>query len=226
MKLNNRGMTLIELIVSFAILGVMSVSVFGIILTSTKTYTKMTSSVKLQYEAQLAMANIERHVQNCNYAISWGKADAASEDDKNELFIVNEDAEGKRTLKLLYLKTITDELFYGIDDLVGDFEKNENIQANPTFYLLAEHVDDIKVKLITATGADGLERVKQIQVTLIMSQNNIKYKSEKTIALRNKPLATYQWNLTHGGGGTGQVGNATPTPTPTPTPVENPDVGA
>ena len=195
MKLNNRGMTLIEMVVAFAILGVMSVSVYGIILTSTKTYTKMTSSVKLQYEAQLAMANIEKRIMNCNYAISWGQATATSEDDKKELFIVNEDTSGKKTLQVIYRKTITDELHYGTSALVGNFDNNENITSNLTFYLLSEHVDDIKMQLVTTTGDDGLLRVKQVKVTLTMKQNDITYTTQKTIALRNQPLGTYKWSM-------------------------------
>lgn len=212
MKLNNRGMTLIELIVAFAILGVMSVSVFGILLTSTKTYTKMTSSVKLQYETQLTMANIERRIMNCNEGITWGNATVTNDENKKELFLVNEE-NGKKTLQVIYHKNITDELYYGTGELTAEGS------LNLTFYLLAEHVDEMKVKLVTTVSPeDGLTYVKQVQLSLTMSQNNITYTGEKTIALRNQPSGDYQWKLSLGAGnGTVTKGDLMVTPTVEPT---------
>ena len=123
-----------------------------------------------------------------------------SEDDKKELFIVNEDTSGKKTLQVIR-KTIedesqpsTNELHYGAVE-IGNIENNDNVIANLTFDLLAEHVSDIKMQLVTTTGEDGLLRVKQVKVTLTMEQNNITYTIQKTIALRNQPLGTYRWTL-------------------------------
>lgn len=176
MKLNNRGMTLIEMIVAFAILGVVSVSIFSMMLTATKTYTNLTSTVKLQYEAQLAMANIERHIMNCNDGISW---DAAND----TLFIVNEEENNKKNLQVIYLKN--GELYYGENNL------SDEGSATLTFYLLAEHVTDMNMTLTPS----GSNETKQVQLELTLERNNKTYTGQKTIALRNKPSGKYVCTL-------------------------------
>ena len=185
MKLNNRGMTLIEMIVSFAILGVVSVAVFGMLLTATKTYTSLTTTIKLQYEAQLAMANIERHVVNCNEGIAWNSG-------QNALFIINEEG-GTKNLQVIYLDKTSNELYYGTQTL------NDDGQATLSFYLLAEHVDEMMVTL-TPSGSD---ETRQVQLELKMTRNNKTYTGKKTIALRNKPSGNYTCTLS------GAVGTAT-----------------
>ena len=172
MKLNNRGLTLVELIVSFAILGIVSVAVFGMLLTSTKTYTSLTTSVKLQYEAQLAMGNIERHILNCNKGLAWNSSD-------KELFIINEEGTNQK-LQVVYLDNTNgaNELYYGTETLDGSG------RAELRFYLLAEHVTGMNV---TFTTSDSNE-IKQAQLELTLTRNGKSYTSKKIIALRNKPL--------------------------------------
>lgn len=173
MKRNNRGMTLIEMIVAFAILGVVSVAIFSMMLTATKTYTNLTSTVKLQYEAQLAMANVERYMVNCNEGMYW---------DGKTLFLINEE-EGAQSLQVVYLKD--GELFYGSDELA-----NGSTSTLYT-YLLAEHVTGMNVA--TLTDAEGL--IRQAELTLTFQRNNKTYTGKKTIALRNKPSGKYTGTL-------------------------------
>ena len=187
MKLNNRGMTLIEMVVAFAILGVLSVAVFSMMLTSTKTYTKMTSSIKLQYETQVALANIESRISNCNRGITW-----KVENGREELFLVSGE-DNARSLEVIYLSGNQDKLYYG----TASFESTDM-----TFYLLAEHVASISVELLPTETVDGITKpakeIKQVKLTLTMEQNGVSYTGQKTIALRNRPSGEYDWTLTVG----------------------------
>ena len=185
MKLNNRGLTLIEMIVSFAILGVVSVAVFGMMLTSTKTYTSLTTSVKLQYEAQLAMANIERHILNCNDEISWNST-------QKTLFIINKEGDTK-TIEVFDLNGsgYADAISYGTKEI------GEDGTAEILSYLLAEHVEDLNVELIPSASGD----IAQVQLELKMTRNDKSYIGKKIIALRNKPSGSHNtWNINYTAG--------------------------
>ena len=168
MKLNNRGMTLVEMIVAFAILGLVSTSIFSMILTGTKTYTKLTNTVKLQYEAQLATANIEKRILNCNDAVSWS--------DANKSLILVED--GK--VNVAHWDSSSKKLYYGTAELVAEGT------TNVSMYLLVEHVTNFAVSMETVTeGSDTL--VQKVQFSVKLEHNDQVYTREKAVALRNLP---------------------------------------
>lgn len=168
MKLNNRGMTLIEMIVAFAILGIVSTSIFSMMLTGTKTYTKLTNTVKVQYDAQLASAKIEKQLFNCNEAIYW----------TTDQVVMVED----NTVHA-YCRNATDKtLYYGTGEL------NDEGKANLTMHLLAENVNSIAIanaKTVTEEGVGTF--VNYVQLQMELQRNDKTYTVEKTVSLRNKP---------------------------------------
>lgn len=186
MKQNNRGMTLIEMIVAFAILGIVSTSIFSMLLTGTKTYTKLTTTVKLQHQAQVATSNIERRILNCNGGLTY-------RDDQNALFIITEKPIGvtevQKDLQVVYLDESTGQLFLATKPNVAD-------GIIPLeFNLLAENVNSMTVTLDSNSG-----EVDRASLTLEFTKtdingNEIKQTLEKTIALRNHPSATYSCSL-------------------------------
>ena len=62
MKKDNRGVTLVELLISFAILGIVSAVIAGFITTSSNTYSTLTTEVNLQYESQMAMNQLQGYI--------------------------------------------------------------------------------------------------------------------------------------------------------------------
>ena len=71
MRKNNRGFTLVELIVSTAILGIIAVAASAFMVTGTRTYSSLNYTVRLQYEAQLAMAQLQEYTIDCTDGIAW-----------------------------------------------------------------------------------------------------------------------------------------------------------
>lgn len=190
MKLNNRGMTLVEMVVAFAILGIVSTSIFSMLLTGTKTYTKLTTTVKLQQQAQVATSNIERRILNCNGGLSY-----TSNEEQDVLFLINEktlaDNTVQKELQVVYLKKATNELYLSSPAVIS----GENISL--TFHLLADDVEKMPVTLYRNGAATEVDRVS-LSLELIKNDingNAIKQTLEKTIALRNHPSAQYTCNL-------------------------------
>lgn len=70
-KLNNRGFSLVELIVGIAILVIVSGAALGFMMTSTKTYKNVSDDVDLQEEAQIVMNQLETMVQNAGKGVNF-----------------------------------------------------------------------------------------------------------------------------------------------------------
>ena len=166
MKLNNRGMTLVEMIVAFAILGIVSASIFSMMLTGTKTYTKLTNTVKVQYDAQLASAKIEKNILNCNDAIYW----------TDNLIVMVQD----NTVHAYKLDTTTKTLSYGTETLDGEGK------ATLTMHMLAEYVESMRI-VSPATVSAG-EKVKYVQLNMYFKRNDKEYTMDKAVSLRNMPI--------------------------------------
>ncbi len=64
--LNNKGFTLVEMVVAFAILAVIMTTVTLVIGTSSNTYSKIATDINLQYESQLAMGQLQEYVIDCS----------------------------------------------------------------------------------------------------------------------------------------------------------------
>lgn len=78
-KLNNKGVTLVELIVSFALVGVAIIYFFQTLYTVKKVYAdarfETNDYIRKDYTLRIAKANIENNLQICNnneYCVSSG----------------------------------------------------------------------------------------------------------------------------------------------------------
>ena len=70
MKGNNKGFSLVELLVSFAILGVIS-AIIGIMMTSgSNMFAKNRARLNLQYKSQIVASQIHSYLQNCNGGVA------------------------------------------------------------------------------------------------------------------------------------------------------------
>ena len=97
MKCNNKGFSLVELLVSFAILGLISTMILGIVMSGTNMFNSNKKVLSLQYKSQVASAQIHSYLQNCD-------AGVASNDD-NLWLAEEEDADSGR----VYLFTKDDD---------------------------------------------------------------------------------------------------------------------
>ena len=168
LRKNNQGFTLTELIVSTAILGIVAVAASAFMIAGTRTYSSVNYSVRLQYEAQIAMAQLQEYTVDCTDGIAW-------DDNAKILYIVNgtdvhlfkyDPDPAKQTLS--YAK-------------VG--KADELNEGSISYNLAAEHITDMDVKL-----NEG-----QAEITLQMQRNSKTYSATQIIALRNRPAVANSW---------------------------------
>lgn len=92
MKHNNKGFTFVELIVGIVIFGLITAAAMGFLVTASKTYSSVNSSLSQRLETQLVLNQIEEYLIDCNGSLSFSTADKtlriANIDGGNEMVYV------------------------------------------------------------------------------------------------------------------------------------------
>lgn len=140
-------------------------------MTGTRTYANVNYSVRLQYETQLAMDQIQNYVMNCGAGAAWDS--------------------GSSTLYLISDKTY---VFQYSDEKIL-FGSGAIAQAAPQAGdVLAEHVKGFTVSFVPATVGETAGGAESVEITLAMERGGKTYTGTQTLALRNKPLAANSWS--------------------------------
>lgn len=178
MKKNDRGFTLIELIVSIAILGIIAVAAGGFLVTGTRTYANVNYSVRLQYESQLAMSQIQNYVMNCNSGIAY-------DDSSKTLYVADSETDSHPLYLFKY-----DDAAHQLKFSSGSASQNISIAGGSADKIMAEHVTAFSVACVP----DGSGRADSIKITLKLAMGGKDYEGSETIALRNRPYYSDSWS--------------------------------
>jgi prepilin-type N-terminal cleavage/methylation domain-containing protein len=68
---SNKGFSLIEMLVSFAIFGILCVALVGFISMSSRTYRRTSDLINLQVEYQIVMTMLNEYIMDCNGSITF-----------------------------------------------------------------------------------------------------------------------------------------------------------
>ena len=199
LKHNNSGLTLVELVVTIAILAVASTAIMGFLTVSTRQYGKGNNEVSLQYEAQLASNQLMNLILDTKkgiryeYATSSGSnvihsdADIPSVSDviSKTVYLYAEDTTTlgasdtyyeivwDKAAKKLYLTQ------YVYDDSRATWVPDHDSLLNKEQGLLSNYVEDFSLDLTQ------VEKEKRLQLN-IKYKNESEYNVDQNIALRNK----------------------------------------
>lgn len=149
-KLNNKGFTLVELIIVMAIMGLVGLAVAGFIGTSSSQYKSATKEVDLQYEAQIFMNQLGDMVQSATKVTSFTYSATAGD---VEVFEVT--------------KTIEKE----------DPEASGNTITETHVYKLTLNLDKNKVYMQKDSGSKELmaEYVSGFKATIDKDKNSVNF---------------------------------------------------
>ena len=168
LRKNNRGFTLVELIVSTAILSIVAVAASAFMVAGTRTYSSVNYTVRLQYEAQIAMAQLQEYTVDCTDGIAW---------DGSTLYIVNG----------------TDVHLFKFESAAQTLSYAKTVRAdelNVTSYdLAAEHITDMDVNLSEGQAEITLQMQrndKTYSVTQLIAMRNRPVIETSWTGLENK----------------------------------------
>lgn len=77
MKKNNKGFSLVELIVTFAIVGIIGVAVYGFMAVSNRQFVSVSNDVGLQYDQQIVVNQIRDYILESSDAIYYDTTDSS-----------------------------------------------------------------------------------------------------------------------------------------------------
>lgn len=198
MKLNNKGATLVELIVVMAISSIVLVMIGTVISFGSRSYTVANREAKMQMDSQVVLSQIEELIIEANKIVSY----TLTGNRKAYLLFYN------NSVDVLVHDINTKKLYYEDDITVGNtVETNTSIDyMNGMSYsdkenLMAENISDIYIEKLTPT------KDKIVTVSLIMSIGGNERTFIKQITLRNtitlnnnmilhtKDISNKIWNL-------------------------------
>lgn len=167
-KLNNKGFTLVELLVVFAILAVVGGIVFLFLQSGTKSYQSTSKEVDMQYDAQVLLNQIENYIIDTNLGL-------AGED--NTVCIYNKDETG-----------ITQEtISWEPEDKILYYEKRKEANGHETILVektvIAENVAQFSMDVSKADSQ------KKVEAEVELEKEEKSYKAKATWNLRNDVLS-------------------------------------
>lgn len=186
---DNRGVTLVELIVAVAILAVLFTVVLSFMTSGTGAYRSIFGNVSLQTRVQTTMNQLQEYLIDCNGGVCYDSS-------AKTLYILdvaeNDDGAGHTT------KTVTEHAFaLGSDNqlsyssatvaLTGEVINRTAVTGSEP---LASRVSDFTAAAdAKPSGTAGTSwPTEQITVTVVMEQLGRSATGRQVVALRNRPL--------------------------------------
>ncbi|MEA4966118.1 MAG: type II secretion system protein [Oscillospiraceae bacterium] len=166
MKRNNRGFTLVELVVALAILGILSAAVIGFVSTGASAYRSVSASVNLQTESQLCMNQIQQYLIDCNGGVSFVD---------DSLYILNREDDGGWWVHAFQFRGGT--LYYSKNSVTNDEGSYACTVADGD--KLSGHV----ASFTADTGPAGTAAA--VTLTIGFENSGKTYSAAQTTALRN-----------------------------------------
>lgn len=194
----NKGFTLIEMVVAFAVLSIAVFGIGGFFVSAARSYSSVSDETSLQYEAQLALNQVENMLIDSTLGVSYNYVDEAG----SYQFVKKDgDATGTAASKVLYAYNIneadpakldimmlkwvkaTNAIYYRVEQITGSVTSINSINiAEGDWDLLAEDVTSFAVDL------SEYEKTKKVKLHLDFENRSKDYETTGTVVLRNDVL--------------------------------------
>ncbi len=188
MKQRNKGFTLMELIISIAIMAIVGGMLGGLLYLGTHGFKSVTQEENLQSDAQMIFAQVENYVIDADVSINY--AVSATEEEAGKAVLCDDEyTDGDIAYKQLTI--------YSRDDNDSSKKKIQQVSwkesTNTMYYSLIDGdgeilaTDEVLATNVTTFSVDLRETQKgnKVNVELVLKQDGNSYEAEKTIALRN-----------------------------------------
>jgi len=180
MKIGNKGLTLVELVVCMVIFGFLASAAYGFMLAGANSFSSVNSGINLQTSSSLTMNQLSAYLIDCRTGICFTD---------NKLYVINEDPEPNADGSAAY----TANIFEFKNDSCIYFSSTAAFKTDSRTFscdytsgdLLAEHVqDDLTIKIIP--HEDGTSAVS-VEIKASFADGKQSITKNKIVFLRNKP---------------------------------------
>lgn len=183
---NNRGFSLVELLVSISILSVVGLAIGGFLYVSMNQYRAANAEVNIQAEAQL----VQSQLTNLILGTSQGM-DAA--EDVLTLFCYDTEAKEKSCIRICFAETDHRLLYTRCvleEDGAGGGSWRAEAEKQDLFF--AQYVKAFSAELLDETGAalTGENEIRQVKLCIDYEQNGREYQSDFVVTPRNQVIAS------------------------------------
>ncbi len=174
---NNGGFTLVEMLVSLALVAIVCVAASAMLSTGMREYSNVHDMVQIQYDSQLTTSQLQEFLRDCNGGIAW---------DGTTLSIVNYDGE-EVVLHAFSFFPEAMEAYYGTATV--PLAKIAELSVTPSD-TLTERVSAIDVTPFFEGNAPQAENpvIDSISFAMTFEREDRQTDTRQSIALRNQPL--------------------------------------
>lgn len=187
----NKGFTLVELIVSIAVLAIVGVAIFSFLLVSLNLYKNNTSEVNVQTESQLTWKRLEANILSATNGIS------TSDNEINLYNYVNNEDPNLRYQKTRIYYDSTDNTLYYQEYVNSDNGWVESGEKQ----LFSKSVESFDIKLFDSENNEieiddsSVIRPVKVEAHINYKVGNKEYDSKNTVAIRNNIVASNNFKI-------------------------------
>lgn len=182
MRTDNRGLTLVELLVSIAIASIVSIAIFSFMIVGARSFQKTSADVNVQHESQLVLNQLQDLLVDTNVGVEYNK-DESTSDATLTLYNYDSGNPDKHVYEVVY-QAAEKKLFYNeYSPLASGEGASRIVSKGSTIYqqqLLGENIASFTVDL------SALEKKRVVRVDLEVERTQSKYKTSSNITLRNR----------------------------------------
>ena len=177
MQNNDKGFTLVELLICMVIFAVVVSATFGFMIAGLRSYNLVTERLNLQLESQLVMNQLGEYIIDCNAGICFLN---------NTLYVIEEkkNMDGTITYTANVFQYKPDGcIYYGNGTATKNSLASEFTCTVTATDLLVEDITSFSVTPVSANGATDSSAI----VSISIKKNNSSFSGKKIFALRNNP---------------------------------------
>lgn len=198
MRKNQKGFTLVELIIAVAILAIVTLSVCGFIVVGSRSYTSANTDIMLQQEAQLALNQISDVIIDTTESINYGSGtemvlkdtEFSSEPDEKDLVVINGHGGLAPTDSSLQNNNLCYQFEWRKDTETIYFRDSEAVitESHPKpdedewndWAILAQHVKELHIDI------SQFEENRVVMISMTFQNGNKEYTTSNNVTVRNR----------------------------------------
>ena len=191
---NNKGLTLLEMIISVAIMSIVMVTVTSFMVTGTKMFGASNNEIQLQEEVQLALSNVENRIIDAKMGIR------CDDDGTQVILTVFNDKTSTEPKEYIVWNRNDRKIYY------ASSEADVTLTTFPTNEVLASNVENFEVALksgtlgatvtpdpsvtvqpsVTAQPTESASKSNpKVEITIEVQEKGRKHASQKIVTFRN-----------------------------------------